>query len=165
MKRCATWALALAFVGAASPNGLAGSRHYGNGPAMTAFGPVYNPTMSPEYRKARGNWAVYEQLMQQKWNAQEQQQVLAAQKQWAAYLKANPDVQKQLVNQQLQYQQMLLKQQRDLMGPTRRHKHPHKADVPATKDSTPTTKATPTPTHVAGAPETPARDKAKPAKP
>ena len=61
-----------------------------NAPAMTADGPVYNPTQTPEWRQAGGNYEVWQQLMMQKMAAQQQ---AAFQKQQAAYqkwAKANP---------------------------------------------------------------------------
>lgn len=55
-----------------------------NAPAMTANGPVYNPTQTPEWRQAGGNYAVWEQIMMNKMAAAEQ---AAFQKQMVAYQK------------------------------------------------------------------------------
>jgi hypothetical protein len=62
-----------------------------SGPAMTPYGPVSNPTQSPEWRQAGGNPMIYEQIMMQKMMAAEQkqmqQQYQALQKQQQAYEK------------------------------------------------------------------------------
>ena len=61
-----------------------GMSRYANTPAMTPYGPVFNPTQTPEWRQAGGNPVVYQQIMMQKMAAAEQ---AAFQKQWAAYQK------------------------------------------------------------------------------
>lgn len=70
--------LVVAIVLAALPGlALARGRGYGrSGPAQTIYGPVYNPTMSPEYRLWASNPAAYEQLMMMR-----QQQFLMKQQQ------------------------------------------------------------------------------------
>ena len=55
-------------------------RGYNTGPAMTVYGPVYNPVMSPEYRLWASNPAAYERMMFMR-----QQQMM--QKQQQAYTK------------------------------------------------------------------------------
>jgi hypothetical protein len=60
---------------------------------MTADGPAYNPALTPEWRQAGGNYAVWEQIMMNKMAAQEQ---AAFQKQLAAYQKQVAAYQKQL---------------------------------------------------------------------
>ena len=62
-----------------------GMSRYRNAPAMTAYGPVYNPTQTPEWRQAGGNFEVWQQIMMQKMAVKEQ---AAFQKQTAAYQKA-----------------------------------------------------------------------------
>jgi ATPase subunit of ABC transporter with duplicated ATPase domains len=67
-----------------------------NVPAMSPYGPIYNPTQTPEWRQAGGNYEVWEQIMMQKMAAQEQaafQKQLAAYQKWA---KANPAAAKAL---------------------------------------------------------------------
>jgi hypothetical protein len=60
---------------------FARGRGYGRvGPAMTIYGPVYNPTATPEYRLWASNPAAYEQMMMMR-----QQQFLMKQQQ--AYMK------------------------------------------------------------------------------
>jgi hypothetical protein len=67
-----------------------------NMPAMTPYGPVYNPTQTPEWRQSGGNYEVWQQIMMQKMAAQEQaafQKQLADYQKWA---KANPAAAKAL---------------------------------------------------------------------
>jgi len=62
-----------------------------SGPAMTPYGPMTNPTQSPEWRQAGGNPMIYEQIMMQKMMAAQQKemqkQYQALQKQQQAYEK------------------------------------------------------------------------------
>jgi len=81
---------------------LARGRGYGKvGPAMSIYGPVYNPVASPEYRLWASNPAAYEQLMmrsQQQYMMKRQQaymKQMKAQKQqfdkWVKTQKARKD--------------------------------------------------------------------------
>lgn len=49
-------------VPAQAQRGMRGS----SGPAMSPYGPVYNPTQSPDYRLRASNPAAYQQLMLQR---------------------------------------------------------------------------------------------------
>jgi len=73
-------------VGLLAVPSAAQAQHRGNrnAPAMTPYGPVYNPTQTPEWRQAGGNYAVWQQIMMQKMAAQEQ---AAFQKELAQYQK------------------------------------------------------------------------------
>ena len=62
-----------------------GLSRYRNTPAMTPYGPVVNPTQTPEWREAGGNMEVWQQIMMQKAAAKEQ---AAMAKQQAEYQKA-----------------------------------------------------------------------------
>jgi hypothetical protein len=91
-RRLISWGLvALAVAGLST---TAHAQRYGRtyGPAMTPFGPVYNPALSPEWRQAGGNPIIYEQIMQQK--ALIQQQKLMMQQQ-QAYNKYQQELAKQ----------------------------------------------------------------------
>jgi len=66
LRRLAPALLALAVLVPTSAYAQRGFGRSHRGPAMTAFGPVYNPTMSPEWRMAGGNPVVYEQIMHMK---------------------------------------------------------------------------------------------------
>jgi hypothetical protein len=84
--------LALVAILAALPTTARAQRGYRNsGPAMTPYGPMYNPTQSPEWRQSGGNPYVYQQLMQQKAMMYQQkamqQQYQAMQKQQQAFEK------------------------------------------------------------------------------
>lgn len=61
------------------------------GPAMTPYGPMANPTQSPEWRQAGGNPMIYQQLIEQKMMVAQQkamqQQYQAMQKQQQAFEK------------------------------------------------------------------------------
>ena len=70
-----------------------------NGPAMTVYGPVYNPTMSPEYRLWANNPGAYEQLMMQRRALWLQQQQKAAAKQQQALVKQRQAFEKWLKEQ------------------------------------------------------------------
>ncbi len=61
-----------------------GMGRFRNSPAMSADGPVFNPTMTPEWQQAGGNMEVWQQIMAQKMAAREQ---AAFQKQLAEYQK------------------------------------------------------------------------------
>jgi len=61
-----------------------------SGPAMTPFGPVYNPTQTPEYRLFARNPAAYQQLMMERMarvNYRQQQQLLKQQQAFEKWLK------------------------------------------------------------------------------
>jgi hypothetical protein len=62
-----------------------GRRRYG--PAVSAFGPVYNPSMSAEYRLWASNPEAYEQLMMQRQYQYEQKLQQNYQKQQQAFQK------------------------------------------------------------------------------
>ncbi len=71
--------------------GRGGSRYRNASPwASTAYGPVYNPALSPEFRQAGGNPYAYQQLLQRKLMAQQQQAMM---KQQQAYMKWYKDQQ------------------------------------------------------------------------
>lgn len=69
-------------------------RYRRSGPAMSVFGPTYNPTMSPEYRLYLSDPEAYEQLMMQR-QFQYQQQIYQKQQQvfqkWLKDQKAKKD--------------------------------------------------------------------------
>lgn len=73
----------------ADPGAAQAQRRGRGGPAMSADGPVFNPTQTPEWRQAGGNLMVYQQIMEQKMRVaqqkQTQQNYLAMVKQQQAY--------------------------------------------------------------------------------
>lgn len=109
------------------------------GGAMTPFGPVYNPAMTPEWRQSGGNPEVWQQLMMQKMAAQQQaafqKQVQAYQK-WA---KANP---KEAAALEKQNQAMLKANNPDFTQPAPRRKASKKGALKASR-AKPKTKADP----------------------
>lgn len=89
MKRLCGLVLLVAILGSTSD--AKAQRRGRGGPAMTPYGPVANPTQSPEWRQAGGNPMIYQQLIEQKMMVAQQkamqQQYQAMQKQQQAYEK------------------------------------------------------------------------------
>jgi hypothetical protein len=85
------WLLAIGFLALTlSFPGTAHAQRGRYGPAMSAYGPVYNPTMSPEYQLWARNPEAYEQLMMQRQMQMEyrqQQAMLKQQQQFEKWLK------------------------------------------------------------------------------
>jgi hypothetical protein len=77
--------LATAFLAGTAP--AHAQRGYRRGPAMTPYGPVYNPTMSPDYRLYASNPAAYEQMMMNRQIQSANKQQQAAQKQQEQFQK------------------------------------------------------------------------------
>lgn len=65
-------------------------RGYRSGPAMSVYGPIYNPTSSPEYRLWAGSPAAYERMVmmrQQQMVMRQQQMYMKQMKQQQQYFK------------------------------------------------------------------------------
>ncbi len=91
MKRFWGFVLLMGLLVAANPAQGRGRGRGRSGPAMTPYGPVVNPTSTPEWRQAGGNPMIYEAIMEQKAAAARQklmqQQAAAMQKQRQAFEK------------------------------------------------------------------------------
>ncbi len=106
------WVLAIAALALLIPNAAEAGRGYSRsrGPAMTAYGPIYNPALSQQYRAYIQNPAGYERMMMAK-----QQQALFKQQQamFQQYQKwAKTPEGKKYLEQQQQAQQQAIERQR-----------------------------------------------------
>ncbi len=146
--------LALAFVSRAAE-----AQRGRNSPAMSPDGPVFNPTLTPEWKMAGGNPYVYEQIMEQKMQMLQMQQMMKEEKQFQDYLKKHPEVKQKLEQERLRQLQAMKPRART----TKKRGTTSAAAKSASKDATKAAAKTET-TDTPADPDAPADKAAAPAK-